>query len=227
MESKSGRDNKFYALIAVLIIILIFITVIISSNELFQSYVDDDVLTNGWYENNKSHQETGFLGLEKQVSFNYNNDNESYAAYLTVSSFKTIFMISEEDLIDLTIETINEAMEDRNISIDTNSIKEGQRVLKNNHKTNYVTYNASKMINNFVEEFKIIGESWNCDKSGSSIVVIGYAQITNKSLDQENKEFSYFAKMIKDPANTFDFIYKDNTYPFLGDDGLIFNIICH
>ena len=231
MENISKRDKKIYAIISVFIVILIFITFLVSSNELFQAYVNDKVLTNGWNEDGKGYYESRLLGLEKQASFNYINDNKTYPASLTVSSFKTLFMISEKELIEKTIQTIESNMKKMNIFIDKDSEKQGQRVLNNRHRTNYVVFNASKMINDTNEKIKIIGEAWNCEKSGSSIITIGFAQTTNKSVyfpeEIYVEDFSHFAKIIKDPGNTFGFYLDSPEYVFLGDDGLIFNIICH
>ena len=140
-------------------------------------------------------------------------------------------MINENDLIQKTDDIIKDSMKKKNITIDKDSLIKDTRVLKNGHKTNYILYNATKKINGFSEEIKIIGEAWNCEKSGSSIIAIGYAQVTNNSLYfPEEKyviDFTHWSKIIRDPANTFSFYLNNFNKMFLSEDGLIFNIICH
>ena len=98
------------------------------------------------------------------------------------------------------------------------------RVLDNGHKTIYVTYNGTIISNNYSEQIVIIGETWNCARSGTSIICIGFAQITDNS---NNLGYNYtaLAKVLGDKEGTF--VQRFNSYDFIKDDGLIFNVKCH
>lgn len=218
------EDNKLYAIIAILVIILIFIVLLLSSSDINGAVVSDKVLDNGWYEDGEERFfDSRLLGLEKQISLTYRLDNNSYPSFLTVNTYKTIFMMNEKDLFDKTVEAIKTSMNEKKVVLDNQSAYSGDRVLKNKHKTMYIVYNGTKISGNLEEEIRVIGETWNCGESGTSVIAVGYSQITNNS----NKDISHWAKIIRDQSNTFGFYSISNNYEFLGKDGLIFNIECH
>lgn len=215
------EDNRVYAIIAILILILIFVVFIFTSGDIKEAVVSEEVLSQGWYEDvEERFNDSNLFGLEKHISLTYKFDSNIFPSFLTVNTYKTIFMMNEEDLFEETVETIKNSMQEKNVILDNGSAKEGYRVLKNKHKTTYIVYNGTREDIN--EEIKVIGETWNCRDSGTSIIAIGYAQITNNS----EKNLSNWAKIIKDKSNTFSF-YSNDGYIFLGKDGLIFNIECH
>lgn len=223
MVFKGGlRENRVYVAIAIFTIIVIILAIIFSTTQLTQAYISDEILGDSWSEDiNERVEGSQLFGIEKWISFTYRNDNESYPAYLTVTSFKMFFMISENDLKVKTIETINKAS-DQGIEIDKNSIISGQRVTKDDeHKTYYYIYNGNDTSKAPFENIKIIGECWNCEKSGTSIICVGVARITDNEHNNPNINITYWVEIIKDKMGTFDpDVYK-------GTNGLIFNVMCH
>ena len=58
------EDNKIYALIAVIVVILIFTVLIFSSNNITEAVVSKDALGDGWYEDGEERFfEERMLGL--------------------------------------------------------------------------------------------------------------------------------------------------------------------
>jgi len=217
--SKEDRKNKyFYTSISIIVIALIIIIVILSSNSITEAYVYDKYVSGGWTEDIEDrYYEVKLFGLEKQASFTYRVNNTNYLSYLTVSTIKTLFLMNENELFDKTIETIKTEADNQNIILNTSTKITGTRTLNNSHKTNYVIYEGKEGL----EDIMIIGESYNCANSGTSIICIGYSQITyNNTENLEN-----WAKIIRDKDGTFEGIYGSDI--FTGKDGLIFNVICH
>ena len=207
-------DNKIYAIIAISIIILVILTVFFSSNQLKEAIIQDEILGIGWIEDIKE-REAGskFFGLEKWVSYSYNNYDYKFPAYVTVTSIKTLFMMGEEELNEKTIDTIKKAS-NYGIFINKSTKISGIRALRNGHKTAYNIFSGN---NSEGEEIKIIGESWNCGISGTSVICIGVAQITNNS----EMNYKYWKNIIRDKIGTFGIEEYKN------EDGLIFNVKCH
>jgi len=101
-------------------------------------------------------------------------------------------------------------------NIQLNENISGERTLQNNHKTMYILYDGIDTKKD--ENVKIIGEVWNCATSGTSVICIGVAYVTNKEIsDVENTE--NWQKIVMDPSGTID--------GFIGEEGLIYNIHCH
>lgn len=218
MAFKGGsRDNKIYAVIAIFIIVVIVLAVLFSANELNEAKIEDFILGDVWSED-ISERDNGsrLLGLEKWISYTYRNNDSIFPAYVTVTSIKTLFMMSEDELRDQTLDTIQKASE-QGIVIDEDTKITGERTLDNEHKTMYIIYNGNDTSKEPYEEIKIIGETWNCGTSGTSIICIGFAQITNNS--QTNT--THWAKIIRDKEGTF------GLGDFQGTDGLLFNVKCH
>ena len=218
MVLKGGsRDNKVYTIIAIFVIIIIIFAVFFSSNKLNEAIIDESVLNDAWVED-IAERDSGsqLFGLEKWVSYTYVNKDDIFPAYVTVTSIKTIFMKSEEDLRDQTLETIKKASK-QGIVVDEETKITGERLLSNGHKTMYVVYDGNDKSKEPNEKIKIIGETWNCGPSGTSVICIGLAQVTNHLLINN----TYWEKIIKDKKGTFG---QGN---LLGTDGLLFNVKCH
>ncbi len=225
-REKTG--NTFYIIITIFIIIVIIFSVLFTTNSLFNAYVDDRFLVNGWFESGERNYNEQLFGLEKQFTFKYivnDSSEEKFNAFLTVTSIKTIFMINEQELMDKTIQTIYNAAVISNINIINSSRFTGSRFLKNNHNTYFILLNGTKIINGFVEKIKIIGETWNCAYSGSSIICIGVAQTSDVKNGDYSENFTHWAKIIGDEKGIFNEIY--NSINFIDSDGLIFNVKCH
>ena len=203
------RDSLIYAIITIVIIIIIIFAVLSSTNQLFSAYIEDGILGDAWSEDiNERQGSSSILGLEKWASFTYRNNNYTYPAYVTVTSIKTLFMMNENELLSKTVETINKASGD-GIVIDENSKYTGNRALRNGHNTYYITYDGNDTSKNPPENIKIIGETWSCGVSGTSLICIGFAQITDNAHTNSIVDLTYWSKIIRD------------------DDGLLFNVKCH
>lgn len=179
------------------------------------SYIPDLVITDGWHEN-LALRNTGsqFLGLEKWCGSVY-EINGKYPASLTVTTIKTLILTDEEELQKKTIETIEETFQD-SIQLNESTKLTGERTLLKKHKTMYMIYDGIDINRN--EKIKIIGEVWNCGTSGTSIICIGIAYITNNgSPPIENTD--NWQKIVMDPSGTIG--------NFTGEEGLIYNVHCH
>jgi len=220
--------NKIYVVIAIFVIILIIFTFLFGGNQLIESYIESKYLeSNGWYDSGESEYNERLLGLEKQVSFKYKlkKTDDKYPAFLTVTTIKTLFMMNEEELLEKTVETINKAVEEENIILDNESEYTNWRVLNNGHKTHYIIYNGTDISTNTTEDVVIIGETWNCAMSGTSIICIGGAQLTDNASGNTDKNYTHLAEIIGDKEGTF--VNRFNSFEFIKNDGLIFNVKCH
>jgi hypothetical protein len=199
------------------IFVLIFLILISFSGcvNIKCSYIPDKYLDNGWYEN-LSLRNTGLhlLGLEKWCSSVYEIKGK-YPATLTVTTLKTLFLEDESDLYSRLQSIIKENLKDR-ILVGESTNFTGERSLNNSHKSKFIIYDGiDKQKQNNI---KIIGEVWNCGISGSSILCIGIAYITNND-NSTNLYTDNWQKIVRDPDGNIE-----NHY---GENGLIFNIICH
>ena len=68
MDKGETRINKFYVILAVLVLILLIITFIFSGNEIVLAVVDSDYLNEGWGDLGEPTYEERFFGLEKQAA---------------------------------------------------------------------------------------------------------------------------------------------------------------
>lgn len=225
---RGERISKAYVIIAIFIILLIIITILFSGNQLIWAIIDDKYLVNGWKDSGDSVSYNRFFGLEKQGSLTYvidENVDNLYPAFITITSIRTLFMMNEEDLLKTTIETINKAAEANNIVIDKNSSYSGNRVLNIGHKTNFVIFDGNKTNEIVTEEIRIIGETWNCGFSGSSVICIGVSQITDNKHNNPDYNYTHWIEIIGDTEGTF--VNKFNSYNFINSNGLLFNVKCH
>lgn len=221
----SRRENRVYVVISVLVFIVIILSILFVNNDLTSAYIDDAVLEeNNWYENitERFYMERLF-GLEKQSSFTYQIRNYTYPAYITVTTIKTLFMMSEKDILQKTIETIENEARNQGLLLDNASKISGERQINNSHRTMYVIFNGTDESNG--EKIKIIGETWNCAFSSTSIICIGFAQVTDFTHNKQDENLVNWATILKDESGTFVDLYNGNTV-FRGN-GLIYNVRCH
>jgi hypothetical protein len=214
------RDKRIYTAIAIFVIVVIILTVFFSTNQLTPAKIEDNIL--GSWREDISERDSGseLLGLTKWASFTYRNYNDSYPAYVTVTTSKTLFMKSESELRDdMEKDIINKASE-QGIFINMDTKITGGRALNNSHKTMYVVYDGNYTSNKSYEQVKIIGETWNCDASGTSIICIGFAQVTDNAHGNPSVVNTYWEKIVGDKDGTFG-------VDFIRPDGLIFNVKCH
>ena len=209
-----ARENKkhIWMTIALMLVLLVAFSGCVNIS---CSYIPDLVITDGWHEN-LALRNTGsqFLGLEKWCGSVY-EINGKYPASLTVTTIKTLILTDEEELQKKTIETIEETFQD-SIQLNESTKLTGERTLLKKHKTMYMIYDGIDINKN--EKIKIIGEVWNCGTSGTSIICIGMAYITNNGNPTiENTE--NWQKIVMDPGGTIG--------SFTGEEGLIYNVHCH
>jgi len=215
-----AAGTRIYVLIAVFIIAVVILAVMFSINQLNMAYIDHDYLGADWYEDlGERDSSSQFFGLEKSGSLTYKVEGK-YPAYLTITTIKTIVMIGENELRDKTFQTIEQASE-KGVVIDKNTEICGGRMLKNGHSTLYIVFNGSDASKTPSENIKIIGEVWNCEVSGTSVICIGIAQITDNVHNNPGVNLNYWEKIVRDKVGTF------GTKGFQGEDGLIYNVICH
>jgi hypothetical protein len=154
------------------------------------------------------------MGLEKWCNSVYEIKGK-YPASLTVTTIKSLLLSDEKEINTKIQETIKENFKDT-VYLNESSKITGERILNNSHKTKYTIYEGFNVQNQ--NKLKIISEVWNCGESGSSIICIGIAYISN-----EGNPFSYntenWRKIINDPSGSIESIS--------GENGLIYNIKCH
>ena len=207
MWKDCAGESRIYAIIAVFILIVVIFAVMFSGRPFTPAYVGNDVLDGGWGENLvKRADDSQLFGLERYVSLTYEIDG-LYPASLTVTTIKTPVMMNEQDLRDKTVETIEQASE-LGIVVDPTTEIIGERLLNNTHKTLYIMYDGNDTSKTPAERIKIIGETWNCGASVTSIICIGVAQITDYAHNNVTTNIEQWNKIIE-------------------EDGLIFNVICH
>ncbi len=199
---------RSYAILAVFVLIVIMVAALFSGRQLTAAYVDDDVLVDGWGENLLERvAEVQFFGLEQWVSFTYEVDGP-YPASLTVTTMKTPVMMSEQELGNQMIETIQNAAE-QGIIIDPLSEETGERILNNTHQTIYVMYCGNDTSKTPNEQVRIVGETWNCGISGTSVICIGVAQLSDHAHNATTSNMEQWETIVGD------------------EKGLIFNVMCH
>lgn len=208
----ADKEMKKYILLS--IACLFFILILLSGCvDLTCAYIKNSAITDGWYENTALRNTgTQFLGMEKWCSVTY-EINGKYPASLTVTTLKAIVLPDEKEIKKKTIKTIEETFSDT-IQLKENS--SGERIIQNNHKTSYVIYDGFDINKN--ESVKIIGEIWNCATSGTSVICIGLAYITNNEILDVEK-LDNWQKIIMDS--------KGKINGFIGNYGLIDNVCCH
>jgi len=201
-----SKQDKSYAIVAVFILIVILFAVIFSNTLYNSAIINYSTLEKyGWREDIKERDSDSQI-LNSWCSYTYKNNNISYPSYITITTIKSLFMLSEYELINKIKETINEQTNKQNIQINQPS-KIQNRYIKNNHNTVFVTYEGIDNSSSFSEKIKIIGEAWNCGNSGTSIICIGLSQITDeKNNNPTNLDF-------------WDQIKQTN--------GLLYNVECH
>lgn len=217
-EGFSG-EKRLYLIIAVFVLVVVIFIFIISSSQFTPAYIPDSYLEGVWIESLEDRDSgSQLLGLSKWYSLTYKVDG-GYPAYLTIATFKNLLMMNEDQLREKTIETIEEKTLQQGLIIDTTTKAVGERIIKNNHKTMYIIYNGNDTSKDPNENIRIIGEVWNCGQSGVSIICIGVAQITDFAHNKSIENIIYWEEILRDKNGTIE--------DFIGEDGLIYNVICH
>ena len=186
---------------------------------LTNAYVSDNVLTDGWYEDiAKRDSGTQFLGFERWVSSTYTTNDTEYPAFLTVMTMKNLVVQNNEELQGKIWDIVNVTIP-LTISINESTKQTGGRYILRAHQTMYMVYDGVDIQGNISKNVKIIGEAWNCQTSGTSIVCIGVAYITNMVGDTSVEQTENWKKIVMDDIGSIE--------GYSGSTGLIANVICH
>ncbi|MEF8848736.1 MAG: hypothetical protein V5A68_06340 [Candidatus Thermoplasmatota archaeon] len=206
-------------LIAILIVVVLGFSIFLPGKKIKPAYIKDSILDD-WTENiEKRVSKTKYFGLEEKVTYVYQKDGfTDYPAELTITTYRSILMINEEELKSRTIDMIKNLKKEE-ITVNEDSLVKGKRKLKNGHESFFLTYNGSK--NNSGKKVKIIGEVWNCGVSHESVICLGITYLPeNYTADMVNKYFQNWVKIVADEKGTINKNYKNK-------DGLIYNVVCH
>jgi hypothetical protein len=196
-------------------ILLLFMFLIQSTGcvELRCAYIDESILTDGWYENTALRNTgTHFLGLEKWCSLSYEVKG-NYPATVTVSSIKSLVLTDKEVIETQVKNTIENTFVDA-VKLEYNM--SGKRTVHTTHQTLYVIYDG--IDTSTLNHIKIIGEVWNCASSGTSIICIGIAYITNVDIGN-NINTTQWERIIGDEYGSISNV--------IGNYSLINHVRCH
>ena len=220
MKKLDGEgETRFYLILAIVIIIIVFITIFIHNNNLELANIHHDVLGTSWFEDIEKREITSkFFGFEKYGSITYISIG-NFPSYLIVSTIKSPVMLNKKDLRDNIEKSLTNY--EGEIVIDNQSNFSGNRFIKNGHTTLFIIYNGTDVSKYPNEKIKVIGEVWNCGKSGTSIICLGFAHITDNANNNSKINTTHWEKIIGDEVGTF------GLEGFKREDGLIFNVICH
>ncbi len=207
--------KTWYALRPLIVLGCFILAILFCSGcvQLTKSYVPDQFLVGGWYENTARYT-TGLqlFGFEKWMSITYEIPGR-FPALLTITTIKTLLLSNEEQLFIKTKQTIQNTFNQTVLLLNQT---EGRRINSNNHHTYYVLYSGVLLKNN--ESVRIIGEVWNCGVTGSSVVCVGIAYITNSRYSNQ-QNLGQWQTLVSDPQGTIE--------GFTGSTGLLYNICCH
>ncbi|MEM0467515.1 MAG: hypothetical protein QXX20_08015 [Candidatus Thermoplasmatota archaeon] len=195
---------------------MVFIVCILACSGCLQrvrSYIPNQFLVDGWYENTGL-QNTGLqlFGFEQWVSVTYEVHGR-FPALLTITTVKTLLLANEEQLFIKTKQNLEQTF---TCAIRILNQTEGQRFNAQAHHTYFVVYTGIHLKTN--ESVRIIGEVWNCGVTGSSIICVGIAHLTNANYPQQ-QNLDQWQMLVADPQGTID--------GFNGSTGLIYNVCCH
>ena len=216
-ERVKKKQNQTHIRLFIISVGIITLLILSGCTGLKSAYVPDDVLTNGWHENLALRSSSiQFFGLDRCSSITYEITGR-YPAFLTVTTIKTLVLMDEEELLKQTEEIIRNTLHG-SVDINESSKTMGERFVKKGHKTLYIVCDGADIGRKKGEMVRIIGEVWNCGVTGTSIICIGVAYVTNKT-STPNYDDENWKKIVTDPSGSIG--------GFTGRDGLIYNVVCH
>ena len=198
----------------------ISIIVILSAGciDLTHAYIPDSLLTEGWHENVSCREtDAQSFGLEKWASMRYEY-NDTYDAWLIITTMKTLTRMDDQQLQEKTLDTIHTALPEGMVLNESNNIT-GARVLKNRHKTRYMIYEGGERNDTGEQKVKIIGEMWHCKSSGTAVICVGMAFITDQLTNATGENMAHWATMVMDESGTIG--------GWTGENGRIYSVVDH
>ncbi len=208
-----GLENKKTLIPPFVILLLLFLTLLSGCIDPHCSSLPTTTLIGGWHENTALRNSgIQLFGLEKWCGSTYEIGGR-YPAILSVNTIRTIMLTSEEELTQQVHNTIINTF---NTTMILQKNRTGIRTNQQNHETQYIIYDAYDTIKQ--EQIKIIGEVWNCPISGTSILCIGIAYLTNHDISNETVLTQWY-RIIGDPQGAID-IQSVSL-------GLLYQVRCH
>ena len=206
------KDKKFFLSISIFILCIVVVC-LSGCVQVSQSYIPSRALPPGWYQN-LSLRNTGttFLGLEQWIGVTYEISGD-YPASITITTVKTIILADEQNLLLKTREVIESTFLD---TILFNSSFEGERMNSMNHQTRFVIYNGYDMVKH--QDVRVIGEVWNCDDTGSSVICIGVAYVSSPVSSLISYKQHWY-DMVMDPVQSIEH--------YGSEPGIIYSVRCH
>ncbi|MBI4394126.1 MAG: hypothetical protein HY556_10090 [Euryarchaeota archaeon] len=168
----------------------------------------------------------GLSTIQTKVYQDPGGGSNGYPASLSVTTLKGMLLPTEQDLREKVRAAVIAEAEARGIRIGVQETG-GERQLKSGHPAFFFEYNGTVERSGFFTsssaEAKIMGEVWNCQQSGTSVVSVALAQTTNVTtvggiLRQTDENPMNWRELVSDPAATID--------GFAGDLGLMWNVEC-
>lgn len=216
----SKRDKKRFTLAVCSLLLLVPILLFASGClSVTGAYVPESLLTDGWHENVLLRQRSSeFFGLEQTLTVTYKVQGQ-YPASLTVTTLKKMVLIDEEELPKKILDTVTTTVPER-IILDVNPTFSGERISNvTRHRNLFFVFEGVDVQDVPSEHVYVIGEAWNCPQSGTSILCVGIAYVTNTVNNTAIWDTTHWRTIVMDPRGIIDGLE--------GVTGLIDHVICH
>lgn len=142
-----------------------------------------------------------------------------FPASLSVMTLKSLVLLDEDDLQNKTRTAIFSSLK-QGIELNTTTLQTGERYVLQAHISMFFEYRGKDTSLVPEEDVYVIGEVWNCQSSGTSVICIGLAYITHHTSNTTMvSNTSAWEKIVMDEIGSVDSI--------TGLDGLITHVKCH
>lgn len=183
--------------------------------DLYRAHVDDAVLARAtleWARTDRAETDGGLFGVKTaQTEYTYTGSPPPFAAQLVVFSLRAAGRPSTEELLRLTHLAVDNETARQGIRIDQRQSAAGHRTLANGVATEFFTEEGTSTTSGLFAvntKVRIIGEVGFDGRSGTSIVVVGIAQVEssrscplNINCGTTHDEASWI-EMVGDPHGT-------------------------
>lgn len=194
----------------------------------FRAEVPDDLLTDGW-----AVADTGggkrWLGLAAEWKFVLYEFNRTafggpYPASLTVLSLETLGGQDKGELRNALEAQVGEAAKRQGIALHEDTRVQGERDVRVGPNTQWFVYEGTSQLSSDLfnpgQDVRIIGEVWNDDEGGISVLAVGIAQTTGQGpTGRVFPSTVSWEKIVEDPAGSIQ--------GMAGGQGLIWNVESH
>lgn len=194
----------------------------------FRAEVPDDLLTDGW-----AVADTGggkrWLGLAAEWKFVLYEFNRTafggpYPASLTVLSLETLGSQDKGELRGALDAQVGEAAKRQGIALHEETRTQGERQVRAGPNTQWFVYEGTSQpssdLFNPGQDVRVIGEVWNDDEGGISVLAVGIAQTTGQGpTGRVFPSTVSWEKIVEDPSGSIQ--------GMTGGQGLIWNVESH